>query len=50
MNPIYHLSAPNMNTTILGDLELHTTGTKQGQASGNGGSGIVFIILFENKL
>ena len=36
VNPIHHLSAK-----ILSDLEHHTTGTKEGQTLGSGGSGIM---------
>ena len=36
-----------LNDTVLSDLVIHTTGTKMGQASGSGGSGIVPIIYMQ---
>ena len=36
-----------LNATVLSDLELHTTGTKKGQALGSGGSGIVPVIYIQ---
>ena len=39
-----------LNATVVSDLELHTTRTKKGQASGSGGSGIVPIIYIRKKI
>ena len=48
MDPIHHLVLLNAN--VLNDLELNTTGTKKGQASGSGGNGIVLLIHIQKLI